>query len=103
MGRKALSPPKADCRAAQDAAAGVLETGEGRYFLRRCSIKRNALHQEATSRRGAVIGVFVAVTLAGLLGFGALAIDIGHMGNVAAETQNAVDAAALAGASLLPG
>ena len=75
MGRKALSPPKADCRAAQDAAAGVLETGEERYFLRRCSRKCNALHQPATSRRGAVIGVFVAVTLVGLLGFGALAIN----------------------------
>ena len=49
-------------------------------------------------RRGATI-VLVAVMLPVLLGFLALAVDVGHMSLVLIETQDTVDAAALAGAS----
>ncbi len=52
-------------------------------------------------RRGAV-AVFVVVTLVALFGFTALTIDVGYLYNVRAELQNTADAAALAGAQLLP-
>ena len=58
------------------------------------------MHLARTQRRGVVI-VFFAVTAAVLLMFAALAIDLGYLRGNAAEMQNAVDSAALAGASAL--
>ena len=52
----------------------------------------------STCRRGAVV-VLVAVSLVVILGFGALAIDLGQLYLARAELQRAADAAALAGAS----
>jgi len=46
--------------------------------------------------------VLVALMMAVLLGFGALAIDIGYMTFQKSELQNAADAAALAGAGSIP-
>ena len=53
-------------------------------------------------RRRAIVAVFVIVTMAVLIGFGALAVDVGHMYNTRAQLQDAADAAAHAGAGLLP-
>lgn len=53
-----------------------------------------------TEQRGAVL-VVVALLLLVLLGFAALAVDIGHLAVVKNELQNAADAGALAGASQL--
>jgi Flp pilus assembly protein TadG len=46
--------------------------------------------------------VMVAFSLVVLLGFGAFAVDIGHVAVVKSDLQNAADAAALAGAVNLP-
>lgn len=46
--------------------------------------------------------VFVALMLTVLLGFGALAVDIGYMTFQRSSMQNAADAAALAGAVMVP-
>ena len=48
-----------------------------------------------------MVAVIVAILLAVLLGFAALAVDIGHVMVVRNEIQNAADAAALAGACVL--
>ena len=61
--------------------------------------RRNNRH--SSYRRRAVSIVSIAVTAPVLLGFVALATDVGHMAAVQSETQNAVDAAALAGAGVL--
>lgn len=53
-----------------------------------------------TNRRGA-IAIVVALSMVVLLGFGAFAIDFGNAYVVKNELQNAADAAALAGASVL--
>lgn len=53
-----------------------------------------------TADRGSVL-VLVAVLLLALLGFAALATDIGHLAVVKGELQNAADAGALAGAAQL--
>ncbi|MBE0598426.1 MAG: hypothetical protein IH614_14255 [Desulfuromonadales bacterium] len=50
--------------------------------------------------RGAVL-VLVAILMVVIIGVAALAIDIGHLVAVGNELQNAADAAALAGASVL--
>ncbi len=60
-------------------------------------------NKQKVHQRGA-IAVLVAVTLAMLLGFTALAIDVGYLFVVRNELQNAADAAALAGVGyLFPG
>lgn len=59
-----------------------------------CEFKRN----RPDLRRGAVIPM-VAVMLPVLLGFAALAVDVGYLQVVKAQLQNAADAASLAGAS----
>lgn len=46
--------------------------------------------------------VLVAIMMAVLLGFGALAVDVGYMTYQKSELQNAADAAALAGAGSIP-
>lgn len=50
-------------------------------------------------RHRGVVVVFTAVCLVVILGFAALAIDLGYLQVARAESQNAADAAALAGAS----
>ena len=55
-----------------------------------------------TSRHGAVVPT-VAVCLIGLMGFVALAVDIGLMVIARSQAQNAADIAALAGARTLDG
>lgn len=50
--------------------------------------------------RGAV-AVYTAIILTVLIGFGALAVDIGYLYGVKNELHNAADAGALAGASKL--
>src|SRR5687768_16317539 len=52
--------------------------------------------------RGAVL-VHVAVAMTGLLAFSALTIDLGSLWVARGQAQNAVDAAALAGAIALAG
>ncbi|MEJ5364657.1 MAG: TadG family pilus assembly protein [Desulfosoma sp.] len=47
------------------------------------------------------VAVIVAVCIAMLIGFGALAVDIGHLFMAKNELQNAADAGALAGARVL--
>ncbi len=56
---------------------------------------------QCDNRRGVVI-VWVAVALVALLGMAALTIDVGQLCITAQTAQDAVDAAALAGASQLP-
>ncbi|MDD5036959.1 MAG: pilus assembly protein TadG-related protein [Methylococcaceae bacterium] len=54
-----------------------------------------------SERQGGAIIPLVAVSLLALLGFAALAIDVGYLFVVRNELQNAADTAALAGASYL--
>lgn len=58
------------------------------------------IHLHRTERRGAA-AVFTLVTSAVLVGFAALAIDVGMLYCAKAELQRAADAAAMAGASRL--
>ncbi len=53
-----------------------------------------------SNQRG-VTAIVVGITLAMLVGFGALAVDIGHLCVAHNELQNAADAGALAGARFL--
>ena len=55
---------------------------------------------KSTARRGVAV-VFTAVTVTLLIGFAALAIDVGHMYSVQAELQKTADASVLAGATQL--
>ena len=55
---------------------------------------------KSTARRGVAV-VFTMVTLALLIGFAALAIDVGYMYSVQAELQKTADASVLAGATQL--
>jgi Flp pilus assembly protein TadG len=59
-----------------------------------------AFFQEYNNRRGAA-AVIVAILIVVLVGFAALALDIGHLAVVRGELQNAADAGALAGARIL--
>lgn len=54
-----------------------------------------------TRRRRATTVILVLVTLPVILGFGALAVDVGVLYGTRADLQNAADAAALAGVSAL--
>jgi Flp pilus assembly protein TadG len=54
----------------------------------------------AADQSGAV-AVIAAIVILALIGFGALALDIGHLVDVKAELQKAADAGALAGARAL--
>lgn len=60
------------------------------------------LHQRNQGRAGAIVPI-VAVCLVGLMGFIALAIDIGIMVVARSQCQNAADIAALAGTRTLDG
>ena len=55
---------------------------------------------KSTARRGAAV-VFTMVTFTLLIGFAALAIDVGYMYSIQAELQKAADASVLAGATQL--
>ncbi len=57
-------------------------------------------HNRATNRSGQVL-VLVVIALVALIGFAALAIDVGHSYAQRRQLQNAADAAALAGARLV--
>jgi len=57
--------------------------------------------ETAMIRRRGVAAVWTAVTATLMIGFVALAIDLGHVRLVKAQLQNAADAAAMAGASAL--
>jgi Flp pilus assembly protein TadG len=58
------------------------------------------MKKKLTGQRGAVL-IFVALVLFLLLGFAAFALDFGYTYVVKSQLQNAADAAALAGASVL--
>jgi len=58
------------------------------------------LHRNNTRRRGAVL-IFTVVTIFVLIGFASLTLDVGALYGVRGELQNAADAAALSGASML--
>ena len=58
------------------------------------------MNEPIETQRGAV-AIIVAASLVGLLAITALAVDVGHIFVVRNQTQNAVDAAALRGASFL--
>ena len=66
------------------------------------SVPRNRMahRKQYARRRGAVIAQ-VAVSLTTLVGFAALAVDVGHMYNVRAELQRSADAASMAAAAAL--
>ena len=53
---------------------------------------------QGVSRRRGAVAVFVVVSLVTLLGFAALAVDVGRLYVARSELQSAADAAALAGA-----
>jgi hypothetical protein len=58
------------------------------------------MENKRLNQRGSVL-IFVTILMVVLLGFAALAVDIGHLRVVRNELQNAADAAALSGASYL--
>ena len=58
------------------------------------------VHTRATARRGAILP-YLALTIVALLGFMALAIDLGMIMVAKTQAQNAADAAAFAGARAL--
>ena len=60
----------------------------------------NPRHSRAADRSGQVL-VLVVIALVALIGFAALAIDVGHAYTQRRQLQNAADAAALAGARLV--
>jgi len=67
--------------------------------------KRMGLRMRAvkTHRRRAAVLVWAAVSLTLMIGFAALAIDIGHMYLVKVQMQSAADSGAMAGVSALAG
>ncbi len=60
------------------------------------------IHARTSARRGAILP-YVAISLVALIGFIALAIDLGVVMVAKTQTQNAADAAAFAGARTLTG
>jgi hypothetical protein len=63
-------------------------------------MKKQFLFSKLKNQRG-ISAVFIAVCLVMLIGFVALAIDVGHLAVARNELQNAADAGALAGARYL--
>ena len=55
------------------------------------------IHARTSTRRGAVL-IYITISLVALLGFIALAIDLGVVMVARTQIQNAADAAAFAGA-----
>src|SRR3989304_9625188 len=101
MGRKALSPLRADCRAAQKPGVAGLWKGGERSFLKGRPMNSRCLAQAPYQARGAVL-VFTVVTLIVLLGFAALTVDVGYLYNTRADLQDTADAAVLASVRMLP-
>src|SRR5208283_5113243 len=60
------------------------------------------IHAGTSARRGMILP-YVAISMVALLGFIALAIDLGMVMVAKTQTQNAADAAAFAGARTLTG
>ena len=60
------------------------------------------IHVRTSARRGVILP-YVAISMVALLGFIALAIDLGMVMVAKTQTQNAADAAAFAGARTLTG
>ena len=60
------------------------------------------IHQTAQHKRRAATVVLVAVVVPVLIGFTALTVDVGYLYNVRTQLQTTADAAAHAGAVLLP-
>ena len=69
-------------------------------LLRRLKLPPSLRHGRAANRSGQVL-VLVVIALVALIGFAALAIDVGHAYTQRRQLQNAADAAALAGARLV--
>jgi len=67
-------------------------------FLGSCGPRRRG---SASSRRGTVL-VTTAGVMVGLIGLGALAVDVGYVFNARTELQRTADASALAAAACLP-
>jgi Flp pilus assembly protein TadG len=63
-------------------------------------MKKNLMSSILRNQRGS-IAVIVGISIFMLIGFGALAVDIGHLHVARNELQNAADAGALAGARVL--
>ena len=63
-------------------------------------MKKNLMSSILRNQRGAV-AVIVGILIFTLVGFGALAVDIGHLHVARNELQNAADAGALAGSRVL--
>jgi len=63
-------------------------------------MKKNLMPSILRNQRGAV-AVIIGISIFMLVGFGALAVDIGHLHVARNELQNAADAGALAGARVL--
>lgn len=61
------------------------------------------IHRAGRQGERGAVAVFVAVTLIALIGFAALAVDVGHLYGVRNELHNAADAGSLAGAQALNG
>jgi uncharacterized membrane protein len=66
-------------------------------------LQMNYLSKKTCTRfqKRAAVAAWTMISMTVLLGFGALAIDLGHVRVVNSELQNAADAAAMAGASAL--
>ncbi len=61
------------------------------------------MYRKAINNEKGVALILIAVAIVVLFGFGALAIDVGHLYNVKNQLQAAADAAALAGAAEMSG
>ena len=69
-------------------------------MIRGCRVNLGNRLRAASNQRGATLAL-VAVSMVALLGFAALAVDVGILLNIRAESQRAADASALAGAGFL--
>ena len=65
-------------------------------------VRREGLRPRGAGVRSGSVTPLIALGLVGILGLMALTIDVGRMTNVKSLSQNACDAAALAGAGKLP-
>lgn len=64
-------------------------------------MKRQTIYQEILNNNRGATAVIVAICLTMLVGFAALAVDVGYLYATRNELQNAADAGALAGAGFL--
>ena len=64
-------------------------------------MKRQTIYQEILNNHRGATAVIVAICLTMLVGFAALAVDVGYLYATRNELQNTADAGALAGAGFL--